>query len=56
VCGSSNDRRGYLIGGRLDPNPGLRAKLLVSCLGIRAKPRYSWALSCTEGIEENSMT
>jgi hypothetical protein len=22
VCGSSNDRRGYLIGGRLDPTQG----------------------------------
>jgi hypothetical protein len=38
VCGSSNDRRGYLIDGRLDPNPGLRAKLLVSCLAREDYP------------------
>jgi len=34
VCGSSNDRRGYCIGDRLDHSPELRAKLLVSCLDL----------------------
>src|SRR5215218_8136839 len=55
VCGSSNDRRGYLIGGQLDPNPGLRAKLLVSCLAPQPgsvrliEPAASAALRVTVG-------
>ena len=43
VCGSSNDRRGYCIGDRLDHSPGLRAKLLVSCL--EAADRREFAVS-----------